>query len=64
MTLSQAIQEIRVEQFRQALTDPHERGGVIERAYAAAMRGRRYGGGEKLGEQSCAPEEVQRCTDS
>ena len=40
MTLSQAIQQIRVERFRQAWTDPHERGGVIERAYAAACGAR------------------------
>ena len=28
MTLSQTIQDIRLEGFRQALTDPHERAGV------------------------------------
>jgi AraC-like DNA-binding protein len=37
MTLGQAVQDIRLLQFRQALTDPHERGGVTDLAYAAGL---------------------------
>ena len=68
MTLSQTIQDIRLEGFRQALTDPHERAGVTSsptprvsatpaapRPPSAALwnrRGRRCEGGGRIGVRS------------